>query len=376
MSKIQALVAITFKMNRTERRAILKHFIYRIIFYRFMPYVWTNCRVILKFISKFSTPYTPDSKDPKNFIFLVGGKKNKGTRKLIGPNLTAGAVDWVNRKFCPVNFIIVDSLSKVEDVVPETVLVLTYDWLISGPLNSGFKIEIFKLAFIARARKIKIWVMLGDSFDQRHLIPSSFLVAICGGATILMGNTCVEAEKFGLIFPSSPQVWIHSDANLLEFRSGKPFHERQRLAVLAGSGESRRLNLMNLYSNFLESSGWKIISTNHSLAWSDYVALIKSSQMTITTCFLQQAHITGSTNNKNRLPLNTVTGRVWEGFASGSVVVTNINSVFEALGFVPGKHYLALKEFPSEIHELTFHTSRELEDIAKLGQSHFFNLLQ
>ena len=376
MSKFQAVIAITFKMNRIERRAILKHYIYRIIFYKFMPYVWTNCRVILKFISKFSTPYSPDFKVPNNFILLVGGEKNKGTRNLIGPNLTDGVVDWVNRKFHPANLTIVDSLSKVEVVVPETVLVITYDWLISGPLNSGFKIEIFKIAFSARARNIKIWVMLSDAFDQRHLIPASLLVAMCGGATIVATNTVEEAEKFGLIFPSGPHVWVYSDANVLEFKNGIPFQQRPRLVVLAGSGEIRRLNLMILYANFLDSSGWKFVSTTQSLPWSEYMSVIKNSQITVTTCWLQQAHITGSTNNRNRLPKSTITGRVWEGFASGSVVVTNSNSVFDALGFVPGKHYLELKELPSEIHEVFLHTSKELETIAKLGQDAFFNLLK
>ena len=376
MFKLQQVLEFVFKLDRIEKRQALKPYIYSAVFYKFMPHAWANCRVILKFISKFSTPYSPDSHAPKNFIILVGEEKSKDRRTLVGANLTDGVVDWINRKFRPINFTVVDSLDEVEVVIPETVLVITYDWLLSGPLASGFRFDIAKIAFSARVRNLKIWVILGDTFDQRHLIPASLLVAICGGATILASNTVEEGEKFGLIFPSGPHLWVYSDANLLEFRSAIPFQERQRLVVLAGSGEIRRINLMNLYSNFLEHTNWIIKSTNHSLSWADYMSVIKNSQMTITTCWLQQSHVTGSTNNKNRLPLNIVTGRVWEGFASGSVLVTNTNSVFDAYGFEPGKHYLVLEESPSEIHKVFLHTSRELETIAKLGQDHFFNLLQ
>ena len=163
-----------------------------------------------------------------------------------------------------------------------------------GFLGSGFSFHIVKVAYLAKKNKHKVWVMMADSFDQRFVIPATFLVAYCGGCTVMLQNTKAEAEEFGLIYPSDPQLWPYSISTIIKFGSGKPFLEREKIAVIAMSGELRRILMMKDLGEIFLSRGWQVKSTDHSLSWDDYVDLIKSSQITVTTCWFHQIHINGS----------------------------------------------------------------------------------
>ena len=371
-NRLYYLIAlIFFKENLATRR----HYRFILIFKYVLPLIWSLFRNLLKFISGFSEKFEPGANFSGSFIMLTGSVKDSDKRLLIGPDLSAGTFSWLNRKYKSSEVLICEDIRGAKVEKDNTILVITYDWMISGPLHSGFKIDLFRIIRFCRKNKIKIWVMTSDTFDHRHLIPASLLVAFCGGSTILSANTKSEATNFGLIHPSNPQFWILSEKNLQKFSSPILLQDREKSIVLAYSGEIRRIQIMDMISHTLQDTDWKAILTTHSLDWPEYIKIVKSARVIVTTCWLQNFHINGTKRNKDRLPKFTLTGRVWEGFAAGAVVVTNRNSVLDEFGFIPGEHYLDLplsNDAVSEIFELS---EKEMETIAIGGAVQFQNLV-
>ena len=68
---------------------------------------------------------------------------------------------------------------------------------------------------------------------------------------------------------------------------------------------------------------------------------------------------------------NTVTHRVWEGFAAGCTVVTNSNAVFDELGFISGVHYVELWSEAELNGDFPLPIDCDLEKIASAGHELF-----
>jgi hypothetical protein len=191
----------------------------------------------------------------------------------------------------------------------------------------------------------------------------------------MIQNTKSEAKKFGLVYPSDPQLWSYSMSTINQFVNAMRLTEKKKIAVIALSGERRRITMMNNLKEILILRGWKVKSTDHSLDWRAYINLIKSSQITATTCWLHKIHINGSIKNRSRLPDTSLTGRVFEGFASSSAVFTTPSSVLDFLGFKAGTHYILIpNEFEKELLEFTIPDTFELESIGKAGHDHYLQI--
>ena len=73
------------------------------------------------------------------------------------------------------------------------------------------------------------------------------------------------------------------------------------------------------------------------------------------------------------LPNFVATHRIWEGFCSGSVVITNKNSILDSLGFKPKYHYIDLDEMLDNNFKLPI--DQELYQISTAGNKLFMSLI-
>lgn len=361
--KLKTVKKILTNSTKEEKKQISHDIFWKLLFNFVIPTLWSLMRPIFSVMAKRVEAFYPEQGQGHSFILLEPESSQVHIQ-----NFADGLKEWIDRRVKPQSVVSVKSLLEIAKVTNPSVLIISYDWMLQGFLGSGFSFQIFKVAYLAKKKKHKVWVIMADSFDQRFVIPATFLVAYCGGSTVMLQNTKNEAKEFGLVYPSDPQLWPYSISTIIKFSAGKPFPEREKMAVIAMSGEIRRILMMkDLQANFL-LRGWQVKSTDHSLSWDNYVDLIKSSQITVTTCWLHQIHINGSRKNRRRLPDTSLTGRVLEGFASSSVVFTTPSSVLEFLGFKPGIHYIVI---PKKFDEFVFPSFSELERIGKAGHDHF-----
>jgi hypothetical protein len=256
------------------------------------------------------------------------------------------------------------------------VIVVSYDWLITVDLWKSFFKEIRKIAKQAKRLGAPVWIFPPDAFDLNFAVPTSLLIAKCGGSTVLQSNTGAEGNEFGLVFASGPHIWTMPPLVTADFSSELPWEKRKRYILFAISSDPRRKALMELISNGLLESNWVTKYSNLELNWPEYVRLVKSCRIIMTTCWMYETHIVGSKMTKRKIPATAVTHRVWEGFASGCTVFTNTNKVFDVLGFKPGIHYVEIWDQSTSIVDIRLPTDRELRLIAKNGHDLFSRIVK
>lgn len=195
-----------------------------------------------------------------------------------------------------------------------------------------------------------------------------------GGCILVLQNTPQEAHRYGLPYVTRPTFWTWPRAHLQGWSPVQPaWDQRAPIAVLAGTGEQKRLAVMRELSGVLTESGWTVEWSDGTRSLQEYVSLIQHAQLTATTSLTQEAF---SVRRLSRWESRTsVTGRVWEGFAAGTCVVTNRASVLDQLGFSPGVHYLDLDRIFQQRDYLQGLSRAEIGAIAYGGQMHFHYLL-
>jgi len=308
-------------------------------------------------------------------LILVGELETSKRRTILGIDLTDSIESWLRESMGIKKYELVSNLEGVKNADSRRVLVVTYDWLISGNRWGKVFKEIRELANRAQELNLPIWVAPTDPFALEEVIPATILVAMCGGSTIMQANTADQGRKFGLVFPSGPHIWTLPPTQFMSFNSDVPWIAREPKVLLAVSSDPRRISLMNKISNSLSEVGWNINLSKLDLNWIDYTNFVKNSQVVITTCWMYQVHITGPRRLRTRIPATTVTHRVWEGFAAGAVVVTNSNAVFDSLGFVAGIHYVELWDENEPIENIVLPPEKDLMKIAKAGHELFAKLV-
>jgi len=267
------------------------------------------------------------------------------------------------------------SLGELSNGNSHTVVVVTHDWLWGGKTWKSFFKSIRSLAREAQKKDMPVWVMIGDVYDHEFVIPAALLVALCGGATILLPNTVEEGKLFGLIFPSGPHIWIMPPRILKRFEESIVWTDREKRILVAQSGESRRVDFMKVIGNQLSRNGWLVQGTEGTDSYDSYIKIMKNSQVVVTTCWVQQYYILGSKRTRARISPNTLTGRALEGFAAGATVVTNSNAVFDSLGFMPGEHFVELWDENESENRINLPTEAELEQIARAGHELLLKLI-
>ena len=339
--------------------------------YSISPYLWPAISSLLLFLSKKRSFVPPGTEGVDSAIILVHNLQKGQRVGDSGLDFTDAVENWLTQSLGFEKILVVDSLEKAPNLDSRTILVISYDWLFSGRRWRGLFQEIRQLAREARERNLPVWVMLADVYDQGSIIPSSILVSLCGGAIILQPNTAAEARKFGLVFPSGPHIWTMPLKNLKQFKSKTAWADREKIVLLPSGGEVRRIVLMEGVAKRFSKLGWKIQSTNKTFAWDEYVNVVKNTKILVTACWLQEQFIVGSRKTKKRMSSNTVTHRVWEGFAAGCTVVTNSNAVFDELGFISGVHYVELWSEAELNGDFPLPIDCDLEKIASAGHELF-----
>jgi hypothetical protein len=204
----------------------------------------------------------------------------------------------------------------------------------------------------------------------------SLYVAVAGGAVISQAHTREQLQKFRVPHPLGPIIWTLAPTQTDGFFSEIPISERQKICVLGDSGGKKRREYMASLEPLIKDLGFVIVKTNHHLVWPDYVNLIKGSQITITTSWMQEIHQHYRVPVfRQRVPTTVMTHRVLEGFAAGSVVVTTRDETLQSLGFIPQIHYLEFTDEPSIQPLIIAIGENKLDEIAMNGQIHFFNIL-
>ena len=338
-----------------------------------LPYLWPFISKIYQFIST-RNKYVDPSSSNFNSVILLKSKNRHET--LIGPDFTAGAIDWITNTLEMKISAEVFSSSDINPSFKNKILVIDFAWLYSEHMRPFLTFRIISLAYKAKKYGLPIWIFLPDTFSVRFLITTSFLVAFCGGASIVQSNTMEEASTFGIIFPSGPHFWTISKKSSQIFASDVNFENRSKIALLAGSGENRRIILMKALSNELIKTGWDVQFSELDKTWADYTLQVRSAQLNVTTCWMQTVHQRGSKKSKLKIAPTILTHRVVEGFAAGSVVITNRSSVLDFFGFIPGTHYLELWEKDEIASGIELPRNEQLALIASNGNKLFIELLQ
>jgi|688.fasta_scaffold277231_2 hypothetical protein len=259
------------------------------------------------------------------------------------------------------------------DSIRSDVLIITGDWLKSKNAHLKFFIPVFKAARKLKSGNIPVWFMQGDTYRLETIIPASILVANCGGAVVLQQSTKNEASKFGIPFPFGPHIWTLNPGNQKMFRSNINWRNREQIIIMAASGDNRRQELYNEFADQLKSAGWKVLATKQQYSWEDYKLVNKKSKVNVNTSLLQEVVVERLGLVRDRASKYTVTHRVFEGFCSGAVIVTNSNPILLELGFKVNEHYLDLDQLILNGFKLP--SERVLEKVARAGNLRFQDLI-
>ena len=368
------MLTIIERLARKGSLRMLRVWIQRKVMASFFNAIWPFMSWLSKTIARSRKFVPPGSSQFDSSILLVGNLVPGQRRNIPGIDLTDSIESWLVESMKIKKCVLVDSLDQVITEDSQRVLVVSYDWLISGNRSKHFFKEVRHLAIKARELELVIWVAPTDPFAVWEIIPATILVAMCGGAMILQSNTASEGKVFGLVFPSGPHIWTLPPSKSKQFHSDILWRSRDRKVLLAVSSDPRRKSLMNAIALVLSKSGWNINFSKLNLSWADYTELVKSSQIVITTCWMYQVHLRGL--RKTRVPKTTLTHRVLEGFAAGSLVITNSNSALDSLGFKAGVHFVELWTDIELKEGIQLPDDVDLERIASAGYDLFSEIVR
>ena len=190
---------------------------------------------------------------------------------------------------------------------------------------------------------------------------------------VLQQNTRMEALAFGIPFPSGPHLWLLNPDNVYLFQSDIKWEDREKLVFFAATGDDKRRKFLEQSQDYLTSSGWQVVPGNQQFDWVNYRNLNKKTSINVTLSLRQSAVEKRLRFLTNRASEFMVSSRVFEGFCSGSLVVTNVNPVLSELGFESGVHYLDVTLI--QYSNFSSLTDEELSKIAKKGNELFLFLI-
>jgi hypothetical protein len=295
---------------------------------------------------------------------LVLSTRIRNTRKRsLDYNLLA--LNWA---IATLNIPNVQYLTKFSSYKGEA-LIITNDWFKSYRQHLYFFLPTLILAYRIRKKKGFVWVLMGDTCNLKISVASSILVSFCGGAIVLQQNTQVEGSNFGLPHVSGPNFWYITPLNFQDFYSNQALLLRSKKIIVGVSGDKSRGHIFKQVEKYLVDSGYELIATNHQYEWPQYLELLKNTRINIASSLLQSQVKKQNKFIQKMLPKFTVTNRVWEGFCSGAVVVTQKNSILDHYGFKAGLHYLDIEEL--ELKKFTLPSEVDLQKIASEGQVKF-----
>jgi len=348
------------------KQVLLKHFS-ELLVYKALPIFWPTLNKIFRLFSTQSNYIPPKSRVFTSALLL----SNKPDIKLYqGINLTDSAEGWLK------NFHGIKKINIVSEFIytNEELIVVSTNYFKHKNLHMKFFLPIIFLAIKIRVKNRPVWIMMGDSFLLKSAIPASILVSICGGSLILQSSTISEAKRFGLIYPAGPYIWTVNYENKHFFEPKLSWEDKDNLAIFAVSGDQIRSELYLKYKDKLSLQNFEVRGTDGSIGWADYCYFISSAKININTSLMKKIMLDKLGSLKDLLPKTYVTGRIFEGFCSGSVVITNANQVLSDLGFIKNLDYLDLDELIMNNFELPH--DGLLKEIAIRGNKKFNTIIK
>jgi hypothetical protein len=334
-----------------------------------LPLFWPICSRLCTWLSKSKT-FIPPAKDlfsTATILTDILQVNFPSNRVMYFPHDLS---NWANSKLGIRNI----NFSTDVKQVSSGVVIITPDWIKKQKSHLKFFVPILSTAFRLRRKKIPVWVVIGDVYKIEYLIPAVILVAMCGGSLPCNSITPEEAKNFGIPFPSGPHIIQLSPKNVNLFKSEIHWESRKNLVLFAG-GSLKREQIYSKYHNELEKSGWTTIIPRRNFNWEEYRNLNKETKVLIASSTLIEIASIRLRYKflKNKVSKYAITHRIWEGFCSGSLVVTNTTPVLEKLGFKRDLHFLDIDTCLGSNIKLP--NQKVMADIAKSGNRLFLELV-
>ena len=345
-----------------------------------LQYLWPFVVTVSR---KKNTPTTSQVIHPSHNAFkhaavLVSSTNPKNRPAVKGEDLTKLTTQWITYSLGIKDFteIVLEDLLKSPNRYD--LLVITYDWMLHRS-QSNCAISSWRygaaIRHWANKNSICIWIMLPDTFFPRTNLFAITILSASSGSSILLQNTIDDALKIGLPKPSAPHFWTWPKPRVNSWANVDPFEHRKKAIALPATGQTdiRRTITEALRKKF-EQLGYTVIGTDYGLTNEQYVKAIRNVRFIFTTCTTQDWYKKGARCYVDKISPFTLTGRVFEAFACGAVLLTNDNHILRALGFEPGYHFIDLNIDNYQSFDLTDYTNLQLEQIASNGASRFIDL--
>lgn len=303
--------------------------------------------------------------------FLLRESDESSQKNYPGPDLTELLRKWLTEKYdiAPQS---VGTFKDLRNALSPGACVFTW---VGTSTSRGRFIHLARSVFLAlflKRHKVRAFCMLPDTYYPDAALVASVLAEITGGRTVFLQSTSLEARTFGYSRPAAPVFWTWPDERLQAHRNArKTWESRADVWVCQSASveplrknanESIRLVLAN--TQYLERE-------SGNLEFPDYIELLGSSKILMTTNFVQSFFEKGTQAYRRTLARSTTTGRVWEAFASGCLLICNSTAVLHELGFRPNVHYLELSQVLSQYSPNGFPEDSSLAEIADKGALHF-----
>lgn len=327
-----------------------------------LPVLWPSISSFLHTIAKRSVFIEPRV-GVVDKALILSPKKSNIRKKSLNYNLLAA--NWAS---CSLDIPEIQYLTELSSYKGEA-LIITNDWFKSTKQHLYFFIPAIVLACRIRKKRGFVWVLIGDTCNLKIVIPASILVSICGGAVVLQQNTQAEGANFGIPHVSGPHFWYITSINLDDFYSNKTLLLRPKRLIVGVSGDELREDIFKQVKKSLVNSDYELIPTRHQYDWPQYMDLLKSARVNIASSLIPSRVKKQNKFIERRLPEFVITNRIWEGFCSGAVVITQKNLILDCYGLKAGVHYLDLGELESMNFKLPI--DAELQKIASEGQTKF-----
>lgn len=254
------------------------------------------------------------------------------------------------------------------------VLMGSYDFLLDT-LQQGFwgVLRAIRLARWVGRRGLQLHLVVPDTFWVRLNYLVEIIHLYAAGSKIVLQNSRQEAEKYGLHNVCSPLFWNFPLGVIEEWAIGRQWRERRNHFLVASwASHNTRKTILEPFVEKLKSEAHEVRFSDHSLTWENYIREAADVRYVVTTCALQDSFKIGPRYYKNLLPDSAITGRVWEAFAAGALLICDGSNFLTQLGFIAGEHFLNL---PVEADDRWLPSPDSCEKIAERGHLRFMELI-
>jgi len=272
------------------------------------------------------------------------------------------------------------SISTIVKGIPSSSFVifgpgLLYHLLFQVYPRMSHRIKLWlKILIALRSKSISVIYPMFDIatpvFSSALLLAQFFCRVIC----IPLGNTKREAEACGFIHVSRPIVFLWTLKRLSEQQT---ISNRQRpiFSSLSFRGSSHRIELMSIIKQEVLQIGGNVYESGKVVRYDDHFSIISRCFLYVSTNETQGFFWRGPI--RKFVSKENTTGRNWEAFAAGCLLLTNETEALRGFGFRKGEHYLTLPA-PESLRSLIrkiYQNPRQYEGIARNGHQRFVQVL-